>query len=43
MARRHKARGKYYREGITLIDLMRMFPNDEAAEQCLSKESWAYL
>ena len=25
---KQKEPGRYYRQGITLIDLMRMFPND---------------
>ena len=35
-----KAPGKYYREGITLIELTKMFPNDEAAEKWFIKERW---
>ena len=35
-----KAPGKYYREGITLIDLLEMFPNDEAAHRWFIKERW---
>ena len=28
----HKAPGKHYREGISLIDLLEMFPDDASAE-----------
>ena len=28
-----KGPGKHYRDGITLIDLFKMFPDDETAEK----------
>ena len=36
----HKASGKHYRAGITLIDLTRMFPDDAAAEHWFVKTRW---
>ena len=36
----HKAPGKYYRNGIRLIDLMRMFPDDATAEQWFVEGRW---
>ena len=36
----HKAPGKHYREGVTLIELTRMFPDDQAAEQWFIKNRW---
>ena len=38
MARR--APGKHYREGMTLIDLMNMFPDDETAEKWFEENRW---
>ncbi len=35
-----KAPGKHYRKGISLIELTRMFPNDDAAEQWFIKTRW---
>ena len=35
-----KTQGKRYREGITFIELLEMFPNDEAAEKWFIKERW---
>ena len=35
-----KAPGKYYRKGLSLIELTRMFPDDEAAEQFFVKARW---
>ncbi len=29
---RQKGPGKYFREGLSLIDLMAMFPDEQAAE-----------
>lgn len=34
------APGKHYREGMTLIDLMRMFPDDETAEKWFEESRW---
>ncbi len=34
------APGKHYREGITLVQLTRMFPTDEKAEQWFIKTRW---
>ena len=36
----HKAPGKHYRAGITLIELTRMFPDDAAAERWFVKTRW---
>ena len=36
----HKAPGKAYREGITLVELTRMFPSDEAAETWFRGRWW---
>ena len=35
-----KAPGKYYRKGISLIELMDMFPDDATAEQWFEKQRW---
>ncbi len=35
-----KAPGKHYREGISLIDLFQMFPDDAAAERWLEEQRW---
>lgn len=35
-----KAPGKYYRKGMTLIDIMKMFPNDETAETWFELQRW---
>ena len=35
-----KAPGKYYRKGLSLIELTRMFPNDAAAERFFVKARW---
>ena len=29
----HKAPGKHYREGLSLVELTRLFPDDAAAER----------
>ena len=34
------APGKYYRKGISLIELMKMFPDDDTAEQWFIKQRW---
>ena len=36
----HKAPGKHYREGISLIDLMEMFPDDASAEAWFTEIRW---
>ncbi len=33
MVKRHKAPGKAHREGITVVQLMDMFPDETAARQ----------
>ena len=35
-----KAPGKYYRKGMKLIDIMRMFPDSEAAESWFELQRW---
>ena len=35
-----RAPGKHYREGMTLIDLMKMFPDDETAEKWFEENRW---
>lgn len=35
-----KAPGKYYREGISILDLMKMFPNEEAATKWFESIVW---
>ena len=37
----HKAPGKHYRAGLTLIELTRMFPDDAAAERWFVKNALA--
>ena len=36
----HKAPGKSHRHGITLPELMRMFPDDATAEKWFSEQRW---
>ncbi len=36
----HKAPGKHHREGISLVKLFRMFPDDKAAEEWFTKQRW---
>ena len=36
----HNAPGKHYREGLSLIEVMRMFPSDKAAEEWFIKIRW---
>ena len=36
----HKAPGKHYRNGISLIDLFDMFPDESSAEKWLEEERW---
>ena len=38
--KRHKAPGKAYRKGITLKQIMRMFPDDETAERWFIDQRW---
>ena len=35
-----QAPGKHFRKGMSLIDLFRMFPNDETAEQWFIQQRW---
>ena len=36
----HKAHGKHYREGMSLVEIIRMFPDDAAAERWFTKVRW---
>ena len=36
----HSAPGKHYREGISLLELTRMFPDDATAEQWFIEQRW---
>ena len=36
----HKAPGKYFRSGLSLVELMRMFPDDAAAERWFTESRW---
>ncbi len=36
----YKAPGKHYREGMSLVEVMRTFPDDEAAERWFTKVRW---
>lgn len=36
----HKAPGKSHREGLTIVRLFRLFPDDEAAEKWFEKQRW---
>ncbi|MDE0152266.1 MAG: IS1595 family transposase [Gammaproteobacteria bacterium] len=36
----HKAPGKHYRKGMSLIEIMRMFPDDKTAEAWFVEERW---
>ena len=40
MATMHKAPGKAHREGLSLVQAMKMFPNDEAAEAWFIRVRW---
>ena len=40
MMKRHKAPGKAHREGITVVQLMDMFPNETAARQWFEQMFW---
>ena len=35
-----KGPGKQFRKGISLVELMRMFPDDEAAERWFAEQRW---
>ena len=35
-----KAPGKYYRKGLSLVEAMKMFPDDKTAEQWFIKKRW---
>ena len=37
---KQKAPGRYYREGVSLPDLFRIFPDDKAAEAWFEKDRW---
>ena len=39
---KQKAPGKYYRQGITLLELARMFPDDATAEQWFARQFWPH-
>ena len=36
----HKAPGKHYRKGLSLVEIIRMFPDDAAAERWFTKVRW---
>ena len=36
----HKAPGKHYRTGLSLVEVMRMFPDDETAERWFIEQRW---
>ena len=36
----HKAPGKHYREGMSLVEIIRVFPDDAAAERWFTKVRW---
>ena len=38
----HSAPGKHYRQGISLVDAFKQFPNDEAAEQWFIAVRWPH-
>lgn len=38
--RRYKAPGKFFRKGLSLLELTRMFPDDETAEKWLIQARW---
>lgn len=40
MSKKAKAQGKSYREGLSLIDLFRILPDDAAAERWFEKQRW---
>ena len=36
----HKAPGKHYRKGITLVELFKMFPDNASAEKWFVETRW---
>ena len=36
----HKGPGKAYRDGVSLVKLMKMFPDDEAARSWFERTIW---
>ena len=36
----HKAPGKHYRTGLSLVELVKMFPDDAAAERWFVETRW---
>ena len=36
----HKAPGKHFRTGLSLVEVMRMFPDDATAEQWFIEQRW---
>ena len=36
----HKAPGKHYREGMSVVQLMDMFPDEDAAHGWLAEQRW---
>ena len=36
----HNAPGKHYRTGLSLVEVMRMFPDDASAEQWFIEQRW---
>ena len=41
MARTKRAPGKHYRKGLTVLQLMELFPDDQAAERWFERVRWA--
>lgn len=41
MSRTAKTRGKYYRNGITLIETLGMFPDDKSSEEWYTSVHWS--
>ena len=41
-ARKKKAPGKYYRDGISLLDLFQLVPNEEVAEEWFIQARWPH-
>ena len=37
----HKARGKSFRDGLSLVELFQMFPDDATAERWFEKQRWS--
>ena len=36
----HKAPGKHFRTGLSLVEVMRIFPDDATAEQWFIEQRW---